>query len=279
MEDGDIDFSNPEVFSGTNELPSSCSMDSFFDEILKDTHACTHTHICNPPGTDLPHTHTCYHVHQKIFSPPTDESADSVEKNPTKKRSLGNREAVKKYREKKKARAASLEDEVSHLRAVNQQLMKKLQGQAALEAEVARLRCLLVDIRGRIEGEIGTFPYQKPGNVMLQGNLMVAGGAHVMNSCEDLRCDDQMYCLRPGMQGKGGGEVMVGNGQGCGTCEIGNIQCMGSSSTGMKELFACGGGNGMTAGCSANADKMMGMIYDFLFPSSWSLSLNILDGI
>lgn len=249
MEDGDVDFSNPEVFSGGND-----SMDSFFDEILKDTHACTHTHICNPPGTDLPHTHTCYHVHHKIFSPPTDESAESADKNPTKKRSLGNREAVKKYREKKKARAASLEEEVAHLRAVNQQLMKRLQGQAALEAEVARLRCLLVDIRGRIEGEIGSFPYQKPGNVMLQGTLMgaAAAGAHVLNSCEDLRCDDQVYCHRSGMQGKGGGEVLMGSRPGCGPCEIGNIQCMGSSSTGSKELLFCGGSNGTAAGCSGN---------------------------
>ena len=167
--------------------------------------------------------------------------------------------AVKKYREKKKARTASLEEEVAHLRAVNQQLMKRLQGQAALEAEVARLRCLLVDIRGRIEGEIGSFPYQRPGNVMLQGNLMAGGGgAHVLNSCEDLRCDDQMYCLYPGTHGKGGGEVVTGNGQGCAPCEIGNIQCMGSSSNGSKEFFVCGGGNGMASGCSVNVDKIIG---------------------
>jgi len=35
--------------------------------------------------------------------------------------------------------------------------MKKLQSHATLEAEVARLRCLVIDIRGRIEGEIGAF--------------------------------------------------------------------------------------------------------------------------
>ena len=49
-----------------------------------------------------------------------------------------------------------------HLRALNQQLIKKLQNHAALEAEVARLRCLLVHIRGKIEGEIGAVPYQRP---------------------------------------------------------------------------------------------------------------------
>jgi len=51
---------------------------------------------------------------------------------------------------------------VVHLRALNQQLMKKLQSHAALEAEVARLHCQLVDIRGRMKGEIGAFPYQRP---------------------------------------------------------------------------------------------------------------------
>ncbi|KAF0890100.1 hypothetical protein E2562_037670 [Oryza meyeriana var. granulata] len=49
---------------------------------------------------------------------------------------LGNREAVRKYRQKKKAHTAQLEEEVNKLRAINQQLVKRLQGQAALEAEV-----------------------------------------------------------------------------------------------------------------------------------------------
>ncbi|CAD6259778.1 unnamed protein product [Miscanthus lutarioriparius] len=44
----------------------------------------------------------------------------------------GNRAAVRKYGEKKKAHTASLEEEVVHLRALNQQLMKKLQSHAAL---------------------------------------------------------------------------------------------------------------------------------------------------
>ncbi|GLT61297.1 hypothetical protein SLA2020_340160 [Shorea laevis] len=119
MEDGELDFSNHEVFSSPKmgEFPSSSSMDSFFDELLKDTHACTHTHTCNPSGPDSSHTHTCFHVHTKIVPVPsedkvsTDDTAESNEKQ-LKKRPLGNREAVRKYREKKKARAASLEDEV-----------------------------------------------------------------------------------------------------------------------------------------------------------------------
>ncbi|CAA0841276.1 Basic-leucine zipper (bZIP) transcription factor family protein [Striga hermonthica] len=86
--------------------------------------------------------------------------AESIEKK-GKNWPLSNHEAVKKYREKKKARAASLEDEVVRLRAKNQHLMKRLQGQALLEAEIVRLKCLLVDIRGRMEGKIGSFSYQK----------------------------------------------------------------------------------------------------------------------
>ncbi|MBA0557123.1 hypothetical protein Golob_027175, partial [Gossypium lobatum] len=111
-------------------------------------------------------------------------------RNKSKKRPLGNREAVRKYREKVKAQATSLEDEVMRLRAVNQQLLKRLQGQAALEAEVARLKCLLVDIRGRIEGEIGSFPYQKSATAV---NGMNMPGAYVMNPC-NVQCNDQMYC-------------------------------------------------------------------------------------
>ncbi|TVU45110.1 hypothetical protein EJB05_04583, partial [Eragrostis curvula] len=45
--------------------------------------------------------------------------------------------------------------------ALIQQLLKKLQNHAILDAEVARLCCLLVDIRGRIEGEMGAFQYQR----------------------------------------------------------------------------------------------------------------------
>ncbi|KAG2550229.1 hypothetical protein PVAP13_9KG289300 [Panicum virgatum] len=181
-------------------------MDNYFDDILKDTehHACTHTHTCNPPVHDLSHTHTCVHVHTKIVtaSPDAAKTAESPSENnnASKKRPSGNRAAVRKYREKKKA---ALEEVVVYLRALNQQLMKKLQNHAALEAEVARLRCLLVDIGGRIEGEIGAFPYQRPvKNIDLvssvdQGRFL--GAAQVANSC-DFRCNDQMYC-NPGMQG------------------------------------------------------------------------------
>ncbi|XP_057966476.1 basic leucine zipper 23-like [Malania oleifera] len=269
MDDGELDFSNQEVFSSPNvgELPSSCSMDSFFDEFLKDTHACTHTHTCNPPGPDFSHTHTCFHVHTKILSAPSEDkstpepedTAESAEKK-SKKRPLGNREAVRKYREKKKARAASLEDEVVRLRTLNQQLLKRLQGQAALEAEIARLKCLLVDIRGRIEGEIGSFPYQKSarsGDVyqqsMVNANL---NGAYVMNPC-NLQCDDQVYCLHPGVEGKSGDGSAL-NGQGFSGCEFENFQCLGSPNSGFKELPGCGLGSAVPAVNSSNPNKGKG---------------------
>ncbi|KAL5791199.1 hypothetical protein ACOSQ2_006087 [Xanthoceras sorbifolium] len=263
MDDGELDFSNQEVFSSANmgEFPSSSSMDSFFEELLKDTHACTHTHTCNPPGPDSSHTHTCFHVHTKIVSSSneedkvsTDDTAESTEKK-SKKRPLGNREAVRKYREKKKARAASLEDEVVRLRAVNQQLLKRLQGQAALESEIARLKCLLVDIRGRIEGEIGSFPYQKSMNNMSLPNPNLAG-AYVMNPC-NMQCSDQVYCLHPGVEGKSG-EGMALNGQSFSGCEFENMQCVANQNLGMKELSGCGVGNGASNVNSSATNKRKG---------------------
>lgn len=256
MDDGEVDFSQQEVFSSTNlgEIPSNCSMDSFFDELFKDTHACTHTHTCNPPGPDLSHTHTCFHVHTKIVSAPsddktgTDDTAESTEKK-SKKRPLGNREAVRKYREKKKARAASLEDEVVKLRALNQQLLKKLQGQAALEAEVSRLKCLLVDIRGRIEGEIGSFPYQKSTNDVNLANPNFPA-AYVMNPC-NIQCNGQVYC--PGIDGKSG-EGMALTGQGFSGCEFDNLQCLANQNSGVKELDGCGLGN-LTANGNGNGNS------------------------
>ncbi|GAB2267852.1 Basic leucine zipper 23 [Dionaea muscipula] len=227
------------------EMPCSGSLDSFFDELLKDTHACTHTHTCNPPGPDFSHTHTCFHVHTKIVAAPNDDdkgvtnddSAESVEKE-TKKRPLGNREAVRKYREKKKARTASLEDEVVKLRALNQQLMKRLQGQAALEAEAARLKCLLVDIRGRIEGEIGTFPYQKSVQNVANPSLPAA---YVVNPC-NVQCNDEAYCLLPGAEGRNG-EASSLDGHGFSSCDFENLDCFANLSPATKELPVCAVGN------------------------------------
>ncbi|XP_010530900.1 PREDICTED: basic leucine zipper 19 [Tarenaya hassleriana] len=247
MDDGELDFSNQEVFSNSNMddiQPSSCSMDTFFDELLRDSHACTHTHTCNPPGPESTHTHTCFHVHTKILPAQseekvsTDDTAEFSEKK-NKKRPSGNREAVRKYREKKKARAASLEDEVIKLRANNQQLLKRLQGQAALEAEVARLKCLLVDIRGRIEGEIGAFPYQKPMSTNFPSTN--APFSYMMNPC-NLQCDDEAYCLHPGVGGNGG-EGAPMNGQGLSGCDFGQLQCLANQNSGTDDLPASSVGN------------------------------------
>ncbi|OIV99544.1 hypothetical protein TanjilG_17354 [Lupinus angustifolius] len=255
MEDGELDFLNQEVFSSPNmaNIPSGGSMDSFFDELFKDNmHACSHTHTCNPPGPDFLHTHTCYHVHTKIVPAPgedqvaTDDTAESAEKK-SKKRPVGNREAVRKYREKKKARTASLEDEVLKLRALNQYLMKKLQGQAALEAEVARLKCLLVDMRGRIEGEIGSFPYQKPANS--DPPILNIPGSYVMNPC-NMQCDDQVYCLQPGADGKVTEGVSL-NGEEFNGCELENLQC----ELGLKDLHAHGVGQTLPNVCSFASNK------------------------
>ncbi|KAJ7978620.1 Basic leucine zipper like [Quillaja saponaria] len=261
MDDGELDFSHQDFFSSPNmgELPSSCSMGSFFDDLLKDTHACTHTHTCNPPGPDYSHTHTCLHVHTKILSPSsedkatTDDTAESAEKK-SKKRPSGNREAVRKYREKKKARAASLEDEVVRLTAINQQLMKRLQGQAALEAEIARLKCLLVDMRGRIEGEIGSFPYQKPVNPSLTSPSLPA--SYVMNPC-NMQCDDQVYCLHPGADGKGA-EAEHLNAQGFSGCEFESLQCLANQNSALKDIPGCGAGQAVSNINASKANKRKG---------------------
>ncbi|GKV20938.1 hypothetical protein SLEP1_g30982 [Rubroshorea leprosula] len=267
MDDGEVDFSNQEMFLGNNnigEIPSSCSVDNFMEELFKDAHACTHAHTCNPAGPDSSHTHTCFHVHTKIVPAPdedkaaTDDTAESTEQK-SKKRPLGNREAVRKYRQKVKARAASLEDEVVKLRAINQQLLKRLQGQAALEAEIARLKCLLVDIRGRIEGEIGSFPYQKPTNVNTPA--MSFPGAYVMNPC-NVQCNEQVYCLHPGVEEKAGEGPSL-NGQGMSGCDFDNLQCFANQNMGGKELSQCGVGNARSNGNASGGKRRKGELFFF----------------
>jgi hypothetical protein len=174
MDDGEVDqLWEQNLFeeNGTCELPSIsstlCSIDSLFDEVFESTQTCTHTHTCNPPGPDNTHTHTCYHTHTQLLATGDkgDELADKsgiVPAGGNKKCSLGNKVAVRKYREKKKAHTAHLEEQVNQLKVRNQQLMKRLQEQACLEAEVFRLRSLLAEFRGRIDAEIGGFPAQKP---------------------------------------------------------------------------------------------------------------------
>ncbi|XP_026659655.2 basic leucine zipper 23-like isoform X2 [Phoenix dactylifera] len=166
-------------------------MTNSFDEYLRKTRTCTHTHTCNSPGpAAATHTHTCYHTHTRMF--PT---AGGEEEQKKSQKPLGNREAVRKYRQKKKAHAAYLEEEVKKLRLVNQQLLRRLQGQAALEAEVVRLRSLLVDLRAKIDAELGTSPFRKQCN-----------GA-------GLRCDNTAQCFG------GNGEVVSWEGS-CGPAVV-----------------------------------------------------------
>uniref|UniRef100_A0ACD5TFK7 Uncharacterized protein n=2 Tax=Avena sativa TaxID=4498 RepID=A0ACD5TFK7_AVESA len=156
MDDG-VDLPSQFLFSHP-ELPGA------FDDLLSSSSAasCSHTHTCNPPGPSAAmHTHTCLHTHTQVYAAGSDDEEASRDDPARPRRPLGNREAVRKYREKKKAHAAFLEEEVKKLRAANQQLLRRLQGHATLEAEVVRLRSLLFDVRGKIDAEVGAFPFQK----------------------------------------------------------------------------------------------------------------------
>uniref|UniRef100_J3KU87 BZIP domain-containing protein n=1 Tax=Oryza brachyantha TaxID=4533 RepID=J3KU87_ORYBR len=155
MDDGEIELSSQMMFPNP-ETPTS--LDDFMPSIRT---TCTHTHTCNPPGPSaITHTHTCYHTHTQVLSTDDDSCGDDKTKRKKASKPLGNREAVRKYRQKKKAHTAQLEEEVKKLRAINQQLVKRLQGQDALEAEVVWLRSLLVDVRAKINGALGSYPFQ-----------------------------------------------------------------------------------------------------------------------
>ncbi|KAL5827308.1 hypothetical protein ACOSQ3_019143 [Xanthoceras sorbifolium] len=202
-DDGEVELSvsdhallpNP---GSPSNFHNSVSVDSFLDECLKNTRTCTHTHTCNPPGPDAAvHTHTCYHTHTRVISSEEDDHSNSKEHSKLKpRRSSGNREAVRKYREKKKAHTAYLEEEVKKLQLLNQQLVRKLQGQAILEAEVFRLRSLLVDLKGKIDNELGIFPFQKQCNastILKEGDC----GVQSTSGTISLRCQTDLLCFRP----------------------------------------------------------------------------------
>ncbi|KAL6906053.1 hypothetical protein ACP4OV_003654 [Aristida adscensionis] len=193
MDDGEVDLSSQILFSNPETYTS---LDDYLPTI---TTTCTHTHTCNPPGpSETAHTHTCYHTHTHVFSTDDDSCGGDKAKPKKARKPLGNREAVRKYRKKKKAHTAYLEEEVKKLRAINQQLVKKLQGQAALEAEVARLRTLLVDVRAKIDGALGSYPFQAQGGL---GNPM--------------NCDGMAQCfVGKGVNGSCGPAVM--------NCEVGS---------------------------------------------------------
>ncbi|KAI3853675.1 hypothetical protein MKW98_025192 [Papaver atlanticum] len=206
MDDGKLDFSNQVLKNMEHQLMSSCALDSFFSDMLDDTHASNHANQREQgmsQNLELPHSPNYIPFDTKNLPPEektTTEETDESDGKKSKKRPHGNRESVRKYREKKKARQASIEDELNRMRIVNQQLLKRLQVLVALEQELARFKCLLVEIRGRIKGELGSFPYQNPtnGNGVIPQNMPRPSTS--AGVCEVNQCDHQY----PGLDNNSG---------------------------------------------------------------------------
>lgn len=142
-----------------------------------------------------------------------------------------------------------LEQEVVELKGLNEALMLRVQGQAVLEDEITRLKSLLVEIRGKIDGEIGSFRYPEPTNKSGGGansNILIdpnrEPGASAMNP-DNMQGENQLNCLNTNAGGENG-EGGIMNGEDLTGCEIENLQRVGSqNSAGFKELPGCGIGN------------------------------------
>ncbi|XP_010067780.2 basic leucine zipper 23 isoform X1 [Eucalyptus grandis] len=200
MDDGEVEVEVPDPVlvpnaSSSSSLQSSASVDSLIEEFLKNTRTCTHTHTCNPPGPDAAHTHTCFHTHTQMFSSEDDEKRKGRNPCTKVKTNARNKVAVRKYREKKKAHTACLEQEVQELRMKNQQLNGRLHVQANLYDEVIRLRRLLLDLRGKIDYELGLMPFQKPCNYtsIKEGDCGVQSGSEPVG----LQCSTGLTCFHP----------------------------------------------------------------------------------
>ncbi|GMH27560.1 hypothetical protein Nepgr_029403 [Nepenthes gracilis] len=229
MESGEVELSDHALISNpsssSNNVGGSSTVDSLLDELLNNTRTCTHTHTCNPPGPDAAHTHTCYHTHTHWFASGEDSrsTADNNLSAMKSKRPLGNREAVRKYREKKKAQEAYLEEEVKKLRLLNQQLIRKLQGQAILEAEILRLRSILLNIRGNIDNELVAYPFQSHCNAAVSfkdGESGSSGGCAARPCKADVPW--RANIIGSG-GGGGGGEEVVFSWEG--SCQPGAVGC------------------------------------------------------
>uniref|UniRef100_M4CRP5 BZIP domain-containing protein n=1 Tax=Brassica campestris TaxID=3711 RepID=M4CRP5_BRACM len=86
-----------------------------------------------------------------------------------------------KYREKKKARTAYLEDEVKRLQSLNEYLLRKLQSQRMVETEIIKLRALLVEMQVKIDDELGVFSFQKQCNG--SGFVFKEGDVSLLSVC------------------------------------------------------------------------------------------------
>lgn len=136
------------------------------DDFLQSLQTCTHRHYCNPPGPDNTHTHKCSHTHTQLLAHPdiSGSTTDRLNEEVTgdeeggnasgRKRPVTNREAVRKYRERKKQHTTQLAEQLEEQKMINQQLMRRLSAQTALESEVVRLRDLLSEIRGKLDAEM-----------------------------------------------------------------------------------------------------------------------------
>ncbi|KAI3927248.1 hypothetical protein MKW92_036191 [Papaver armeniacum] len=161
------------------QLMSSCAMDScFFNDILDHTHGSNHTNSTSNQTeqgmSELPHSQNYINFGTK--------NLPAAEK--------------KNLSGKKKARQASIEDELNRMRIVNQQLLKRMQGLVALEQEVARFK-------------FRSFPYKTPTNgigVIPQHMPRPSASA---GACEVNHCDHQC----PGLDNNSGFKASLEFGQ------------------------------------------------------------------
>ncbi|KAJ6702531.1 CCAAT/ENHANCER BINDING PROTEIN [Salix koriyanagi] len=217
MDDGEVELSDHVLLpnpDSSGSLQSSVSVDSLLDEFLNNTRTCTHTHTCNPIGPDAIHTHTCYHTHTQVITSEEDDDLNNRENSNSKaKRPAGNREAVRKYREKKKAHTAYLEEEVKKLRTSNQQLVRKIQQQVILEAEVLRLRSIMVELRGKIDTELGVLPFQNQGDTIAAFKDGNCGAGESTGGPVNLQCQTDLPCFHTQVVGSSSQVSIDGDGK------------------------------------------------------------------
>ena len=209
--------------------PGIGSGQDHMDDFLQSLQTCTHRHYCNPPGPDNTHTHKCSHTHTQLLAHPDISGSTTERLNEEvtgdeeganaagRKRPVTNREAVRKYRERKKQHTAQLSEQLEEQKSINQQLIRRLSAQTALESEVVRLRCLLSEIRGKLDSEmlLERGLVNRPGigisghgtalsGVHVPVEAFLPGGEYYLQTVE-LPCEPQAPCAA-GVAGAGGQE-------------------------------------------------------------------------